>query len=178
MRAALASTYEQDEGPDVVHGPRSAPERNHSAHAVQDQEAEQMQWRDERAGCHAVADITTTAPAGAIDLDHLSRYTLGNQALQKEVLALFRARSQIYIQRLEEAPDAKAWANAAHTLKGSARTIGAMDIARHAAAAERLSDDLESADHRTALQELNQLVAKANRSIDAMLGDTATDAQT
>ena len=62
----------------------------------------------------------------AIDLDHLRRMTLGDPALELEVLRMFRAQSSDLQMRLEALPaDAPALA---HTLKGSSRAIGAFDV--------------------------------------------------
>jgi HPt (histidine-containing phosphotransfer) domain-containing protein len=66
-------------------------------------------------------------PDEAIDLAHLKRMTLGEPALEDEVLALFAAQSGDLMRRLNALPaDAEALA---HTLKGSARAIGAFRVA-------------------------------------------------
>ncbi|MGH6866065.1 MAG: Hpt domain-containing protein, partial [Methyloceanibacter sp.] len=59
-----------------------------------------------------------------VDLVHLSRYTLGERDLEREVLELFCSQSLVYLERLREAQSDKEWIEAAHTLKGSARAIG------------------------------------------------------
>lgn len=64
-----------------------------------------------------------------VDLVHLSRQTLGDRDLEREVLDLFERQSLAMIKRLREATSAKTWAEAAHTLKGSARGIGAFGVA-------------------------------------------------
>jgi HPt (histidine-containing phosphotransfer) domain-containing protein len=61
-----------------------------------------------------------------IDLDHLSRATLGERALEREVLALFDRQAADIVTRLEQrAPDSRALI---HTLKGSAQGIGAFGV--------------------------------------------------
>jgi HPt (histidine-containing phosphotransfer) domain-containing protein len=66
-------------------------------------------------------------PDEAIDLAHLKRMTLGEPALEDEVLALFAAQSGDLMRRLNTLPaDAEALA---HMLKGSARAIGAFRVA-------------------------------------------------
>jgi HPt (histidine-containing phosphotransfer) domain-containing protein len=75
------------------------------------------------------------APEGpAIDLDHLQRMTLGEKELEREVLMLFAQQSTDLLARLEKLP--REGASLAHTLKGSARGIGAFAVAEAA-------DDLE-----------------------------------
>jgi HPt (histidine-containing phosphotransfer) domain-containing protein len=66
-----------------------------------------------------------------IDLVHLARTTLGDRALEREVLQLFDRQSSILIGRMRTAQPA-AVAALAHTLKGSARGIGAWRVARAA----------------------------------------------
>jgi HPt (histidine-containing phosphotransfer) domain-containing protein len=72
----------------------------------------------------------------AIDLNHLSRMTLGERSLEREVLALFVRQADILLARMNTANPAVA-AAAAHTLKGSAVGIGAWPVARAAEAVEQ-----------------------------------------
>ncbi len=72
-----------------------------------------------------------------IDLVHLSRMTLDDRALEREVLALFDRQMLLMMERIGASARDVA-AAAAHTLKGSASGIGAWQVARAAA-------DLESA---------------------------------
>ena len=74
-----------------------------------------------------------------IDLVHLARQTLGDVELEREVLSLFVVQSQVYLLRLQAAENAADWKRAAHTLKGSARGIGAWQLAEAAEAAEALA---------------------------------------
>jgi HPt (histidine-containing phosphotransfer) domain-containing protein len=68
------------------------------------------------------------APEGpALDLDHLERMTLGERELEREVLRLFAQQSADLLARLEKLP--REGASLAHTLKGSARGIGAFAVA-------------------------------------------------
>ena len=73
-----------------------------------------------------------------IDRAYLARFTLGNAALEREVLELFATHAPVYLQRLREADCAKAWNEALHTLKGSAGAIGAWRLMRLAEVAERI----------------------------------------
>jgi hypothetical protein len=85
----------------------------------------------------------TAAPTDApvpvetvIDLDHLAHMTLGEADLESEVLTLFARQAAILLVRMRDAPPA-AVAAFAHTLKGSARGIGAWRVAEAADAAEK-----------------------------------------
>src|SRR5215217_5208226 len=60
-----------------------------------------------------------------LDLEHLSRHTAGDRALEGELLALFEAQCARLRPLLAAGPSPAERADAAHTLKGSARAIGA-----------------------------------------------------
>jgi HPt (histidine-containing phosphotransfer) domain-containing protein len=106
-----------------------------------------------------------------VDLVHLSRYTLGERALEREVLELFCSQSSIYIERLHAARSDKDWKDAAHSLKGSATAIGAWRAAAAAASAEALSGEALSQARALRLSEIESSVREAERYIGALLGD-------
>jgi HPt (histidine-containing phosphotransfer) domain-containing protein len=82
--------------------------------------------------------VATDSPApveAVIDFEHLARMTLGEPDLEAEVLTLFDQQADILLARMRDAPP-KAVAAFAHTLKGSARGIGAWRLAAAADAVE------------------------------------------
>jgi HPt (histidine-containing phosphotransfer) domain-containing protein len=81
----------------------------------------------------------------AVDRAYLARFTLGNAALEREVLELFAAQAPVYLQRLREASCIKAWREATHTIKGSASAIGAWRLARLAEMAEKVDVEADTA---------------------------------
>ena len=88
----------------------------------------------------------------ALDLDHLARMTLGERELEREVLTLFTQQSTDLLARLEKLP--REGASLAHTLKGSARGIGAFAVAEAADNLEqRLRQGLPVTAEVTALQQ-------------------------
>jgi HPt (histidine-containing phosphotransfer) domain-containing protein len=102
---------------------------------------------------------------GSIDLDHLKRMTLGDSGLEQEVLAMFSAQSARVVGALAALP-AEAPA-LAHTLKGSARAIGAFAVAD---AATRLEAALANgSDPSQLLADLGDAVAQARTAIDTIL---------
>ena len=108
------------------------------------------------------------APDGpAIDTDHLSRMTLGERDLEREVLGLFARQSADLLARLERLP--REGAALAHTLKGSARGIGAFAVAQ---AADELEQRL-----RQGLPVTAEVVA-LQQSVDAALAAIAERLQT
>jgi HPt (histidine-containing phosphotransfer) domain-containing protein len=73
-----------------------------------------------------------------VDLAHLRRYTLGDKALEDEILLLFLTQLAETIGALRTATNERDWKIAAHTLKGSSRAVGAWRIASLAQQAEGL----------------------------------------
>lgn len=71
-----------------------------------------------------------------IDRAHLARFTLGDKALEREVLELFREQLMRTLPQLSATATEKDWRFVAHTLKGSGRAVGAWDLSAAAAAAE------------------------------------------
>ena len=102
---------------------------------------------------------------GPIDVEHLRRMTLGDAVLEHEVLALFSAQAVSLVANLTAIPtDAAA---IAHTLKGSARAIGAFLVAEAAAQLETAIK--RGDDPARPLAELDDAVAQARVAIDAIL---------
>ena len=73
-----------------------------------------------------------------IDVEHLFRMTLGDHSLEREVLQLFERQTGMLMERIaqSEATEPGIVAACAHTIKGSARGIGAWQVALAADAVE------------------------------------------
>lgn len=80
---------------------------------------------------------STPAKAGPVDHGHLRRYTMGDLQLEREVLDLFAGELPRTVAALRSARSERDWKMAAHTLKGSARAVGAWDVADSAVTAEQ-----------------------------------------
>jgi HPt (histidine-containing phosphotransfer) domain-containing protein len=102
-----------------------------------------------------------------IDLVHLSRMTLGDRALERDVLALFERQIGFLMQRIEfaEAPVAAA---AAHTLKGSAKGIGAFALARAAAEVEAAATASDAAGRAEGVISLRAAIRDASVEISGL----------
>jgi HPt (histidine-containing phosphotransfer) domain-containing protein len=107
-----------------------------------------------------------------IDMAHLTRMTLGDAGLARDVLAMFvKQTAQLLSSLATKPPDAAALA---HTLKGSARAVGAFRVAASAS-------DLETAirhggDTSQILAALDGAVAEARTSIEAILAHPSASA--
>ena len=110
-----------------------------------------------------------------IDEDHLARMTLGDRALEREVLEIFVRQTVILLERIAKADPAFA-AGAAHTLSGSASGIGATRVAQ---AAERLEQaaraKASSAEFDGAVEALKAATVEASAAITARLGSALRD---
>ena len=87
-------------------------------------------WRD-------AADAPPLAPGEpAIDRAHLARMTHGERDLEREVLQLFATQADLLLGAHAAGSPPAAVGALAHTLNGSARGIGAWQVADAAAAVE------------------------------------------
>jgi HPt (histidine-containing phosphotransfer) domain-containing protein len=101
-----------------------------------------------------------------LDLAHLSRYSMGDRALEAELLSLFRAQVRIQASAIALADGAESWKFATHTLKGVARTIGAWRIARTATALETLGFDGPPEERTALMSQLEEQIAECEAAID------------
>jgi HPt (histidine-containing phosphotransfer) domain-containing protein len=117
---------------------------------------------------HVARNVRQPDVAQPIDLAHLSRYTFGNAALQCEVLQLFAEQAPTTLAQLRSAETQKAWRDAAHTLKGSARAVGAWRVAGCAEQAESI--DLRAHEKARVIQGLDVALDEARRFIASLAG--------
>jgi HPt (histidine-containing phosphotransfer) domain-containing protein len=108
-----------------------------------------------------------------VDLDYLRRFTMGNAALEEEVLRLFVNQTPLYLEQLRNARSTKEWGEAAHTLKGSAGAIGARRLTSVAEMVERLDIDSAGADgdgfREQAIEAVAGALEEVNRHISGLL---------
>ncbi|MBC2860366.1 Hpt domain-containing protein [Stappia sp. 28M-7] len=102
-----------------------------------------------------------------VDLVHLTRHTLGNRDLEREVLRLFAVQARMLVARMHEAPDEVALRRLLHTLLGSAKGIGAWGVAGAAERQQAALDDGGAAD----LPVLAGTVEEAETFIEQLLRD-------
>ena len=91
--------------------------------------------RADRASDPSVRANAAPHPPAAIDRAHLARMTYGDRDLEREVLQLFAAQTDLLLGRMSEASPSVVSAMA-HTLAGSAQSIGAWQFAEAATAVE------------------------------------------
>jgi HPt (histidine-containing phosphotransfer) domain-containing protein len=115
-----------------------------------------------------VAAPSLSPDNSALDFAHLSRMTLGERDLEREVLRLFECQAGMLLAHMREA-DIQAVAAQAHTLKGSACGIGAWPLARAAGEVEAAAQGCDRARLARGLQDLALAVDEVRRMIAAHL---------
>ncbi|TYC66139.1 Hpt domain-containing protein [Stappia sp. BW2] len=104
-------------------------------------------------------------PEAPIDLVQLATNTLGNRDLEVQVLYLFKSQSISTLERLKQETDNAVRLDLVHTLKGSARAIGAERVA---IVCENLEGKMRASTD-TATENLIAAVDEANRYIRDLL---------
>ncbi len=118
---------------------------------------------------HAVAALQAEAAQtkSPIDCQHLRAMALGDLSLEQEVLRLFDRQAELLVERMRHS-ELAAIAPLAHALKGSARGIGAWQVAEAADAVERFKAGTPAA-YTDVLQALAAAVADARAQIVVLL---------
>jgi HPt (histidine-containing phosphotransfer) domain-containing protein len=115
-----------------------------------------------------------------IDLVHLSRQTFGDHDLERELLELFDAQAAQCAERLRPPArlgDGEWRIRLAHTVKGSARAVGAFEVGNAAEAYEQaLRDEESSAGEKR--DQLDAAIKSARGAIAHLLGRSVQNGPT
>src|SRR5437868_2471453 len=98
------------------------------------------------------------------DREHLRQYTSGDPDLERELVGLFLGQFAPMRAQLDQTASAEDWKFAAHTLKGSARSIGAPRIAA-------LAEKLETFGPGEAAKGRNKVLAELDEAMAAFAGE-------
>lgn len=101
-----------------------------------------------------------------LDIDHLLAMTGGDIDLAEEVIGIFRQQVDIWARMLDPKAPASQWADAVHTLKGAALSIGAHELAECCGLAETAGRDLPPSPAGAALL-LNDVKDEIAATLDA-----------
>jgi len=88
-----------------------------------------------------MSSISHMSDSPEIDFDHLNQYVGGDPDLTREVFGLFRNQVEMWGRGLTADADDDLWTNVTHSLKGSARAVGAVGLAEACEKAESLTGD-------------------------------------
>lgn len=101
-----------------------------------------------------------------IDFDHLNQFVQGDIALTKEIFGLFKNQVEMWSRMLVAEADDDTWSSVTHTLKGTAKAVGAIHLAERCERAEGLIGDNRSAGPRSvAVQDIEFHVSRAMAEI-------------
>ena len=112
-----------------------------------------------------MSSIVSMTDSPEIDFAHLNKYVDGDADLTREVFGLFRNQVEMWGRGLSVDADDDLWSNVTHSLKGSARAVGAMDLAEACEKAEALTGD----DRRPGAREV--AVENLEHRISQVLGE-------
>lgn len=102
-----------------------------------------------------------------IDVAHLMNMTGGDPDLADEVLEIFRSQAETWGRMLSADLPQREWADAAHTLKGAALSIGAHDFAETCAEVEATGRGDEEVSRVRAASLLSALKDELSQAIEA-----------
>jgi HPt (histidine-containing phosphotransfer) domain-containing protein len=97
---------------------------------------------------------------GAVDFSVLESYTGGDLAAGEEVLGLFRQQADLWLPLLD--PLREGWRDAAHTVKGAAAGIGALELSHACSVAEAAPAEIAAA-----------AISRVKDALDRALADVA-----
>lgn len=98
------------------------------------------------------------------DRTHLRQYTGGDEALERELVGLFLGQFAPARAQLDDTASAEDWKFAAHSLKGSARSIGAPQIAD-------LAEELETLGQNETARARAEVLAQLDEALAAFAGE-------
>lgn len=82
--------------------------------------------------------MSSINPDTAINFQHLRQYVGDDASLTAEVFGLFRHQTEMWCKALNAKSDDETWLSVTHSLKGSARAVGACGLADACESAEQL----------------------------------------
>lgn len=105
--------------------------------------------------------------AAVIDLSQLATMTGGDAELAVEALGIFRQSTDLWGRMLDPASEPEHWADAAHAIKGAARSVGLMALGDACEEAERLgrSDAVSAAQAGVAISGVKDRLGEAIEAI-------------
>ena len=110
------------------------------------------------------------ADPAIFDQEHLRQYTGGDPALRRELLNLFLSHFAPVRTQLDAARTPQDWKFAAHSLKGSARSIGAPELSALADRLDSMEFEVPMESKVRLLDELDAAMAAFTREVKKSVG--------
>lgn len=103
--------------------------------------------------------MTSISPDTAINFSHLRQYVGDDLALTAEVFGMFKHQTEMWGKMLTAEADDEMWSSVTHSLKGSARAVGACGLANACENAESLTGEAATIIARTvAVQDITNWI--------------------
>lgn len=133
-----------------------------------------MQGKFMMAGVARSKAVNSPDPDGAhdarvLDIAHLDYHTFGEISLRNELLALFSEQVAQQQQTLKVCSRHDDWLIATHTLKGSARAVGAWTISEIAESLENLAPGDWLSERHAPLARLDEAVSECLSAINGLV---------
>lgn len=106
--------------------------------------------------------------SATLDAAQLKSMTMGDADLAAEALGIFRAQAELWSRLLDASGDASQWADACHTIKGAARSVGAMALADACGAAETLGRSTGAVSRTRAAVALSEVKDRMTEALEAV----------
>ena len=108
-----------------------------------------------------MSSIACMTDSPEINFEHLNKYVDGDPELTREIFSLFRNQVEMWGRGLTASADDEIWSSVTHSLKGSARAVGAMGLAEACEKAESLiGDDRRPGAREVAVETLEHRISK------------------
>ena len=109
------------------------------------------------------------------DRDHFAMMTAADAELQAEIVAIFRVQAQLWERLLIPDAPTSVWADAAHTVKGTAKGLGLWRLAEACEQAETLgrAGAVEGAMVKAALMRVRQALGEALSALETRAAEVA-----
>jgi HPt (histidine-containing phosphotransfer) domain-containing protein len=114
--------------------------------------------------------VREEADPAIFDQEHLHQYTGGDPALERELVNLFLSHFVPVRTQLDAARSAQEWKFAAHSIKGSARSMGAPQLAALADRLDSLEFEVPKASKAQLLDELDAAMAAFASEVKKAIG--------
>lgn len=101
-----------------------------------------------------------------IDFDHLNQYVGGDVSLTKEIFNLFKNQVDMWSKALVADADDDVWSGLTHSLKGTAKAVGAMKLAQVCETSENLiGENARPAARQVAVDKLEHRISQTMTEI-------------
>ncbi len=113
-----------------------------------------------------VKTMAQISPDTAINFSHLRQYVGDDMALTAEVFGMFRHQTEMWCKMLHAEADDETWSSVTHSLKGSAKAVGACGLAEACELAENLTGGAAGKTARVvAVQDISNWIEAVNHRI-------------